>query len=348
MIDFIIVGHGIAGIAFAETALNVKKTVLVFDNSSQTSSKIAAGIFNPIILKRFTVVANAQKQLELAHHFYSGLQLKLDAEFVHKVPVFRKFFSTEEQNNWFIAQDKPKLAPFLADSISYNNYKSIDAPFGFGRVLQTGYVDSCNLISQHARYLDTIDACRQETFDYNAIILKDNFVEYKGIKARHIVFAEGFGVHANPYFMYLPVDGTKGEVLTIKAVNLDLNVILNASLYIVPLGNDLFKVGATYEWDDKSQLPTNKGKEELLEKLNDILSCDFEVVKHEAGVRPTTKDRNPIIGSHPKFKNLHILNGLGTRGIMWAPFLAPMLFNHIENKSVVPREISCDRYDKFL
>jgi hypothetical protein len=28
-----------------------------------------------------------------------------------------------------------------------------------------------------------------------------------------LFFAEGFGMHANPYFKNLPLDGTKGELL---------------------------------------------------------------------------------------------------------------------------------------
>ena len=154
-------------------------------------------------------------------------------------------------------------------------------------------------------------------------------------------------MHFNPYFKHLPLDGTKGEVLLIKAPNLDLNVILNASLYLVPLGKDMYKIGATYEWDDKSQIPTAKGKTELLEKLNEILNCEFEIIDHLAGVRPTVRDRNPLVGSHPNYKNVHILNGLGTRGVMLAPYLAQKLYDCIENGIPIATEIDCNRYDKF-
>jgi hypothetical protein len=42
----------------------------------------------------------------------------------------------------------------------------------------------------------------------------------------------------------LPLDGTKGELFIIaKAQSLD--VIVNTSVFILPLGGDLFKVGAT-------------------------------------------------------------------------------------------------------
>ena len=74
MIDYLIVGSGIAGICFAETALQNNKSILVFDNNSQNSSKIAAGIYNPVILKRFSQVWNATEQLEYLNDFYPKIE----------------------------------------------------------------------------------------------------------------------------------------------------------------------------------------------------------------------------------------------------------------------------------
>ena len=62
MVDYIIVGSGLAGISFAENALLNDKTILVFNNDSQNSSKIAGGLYNPVILKRFSEVWQAQEQ----------------------------------------------------------------------------------------------------------------------------------------------------------------------------------------------------------------------------------------------------------------------------------------------
>lgn len=347
MIDYIIIGKGLAGIAFAEMALQNNKSIVVFDNNSQNSSKIAAGIYNPIILKRFTVVAEAHEQLTLMNSFYSKLQAKLKQKFDFEMPVFRKFFSVEEQNNWFLAHDKPKLSPFLDATLSFNTFINIDSPFGFGKVLQTGYVDTASLIAAYTLFLKSNHFLQDESFDYSALQIHPDYLEYKSIKAKHIVFAEGFGMHFNPFFNHLPLEGTKGEVLLIKALHLDLDVILNSSLYFVPLGNDLYKIGATYEWEDKSQLPTEKGKLKLLEKLKEIIICDFEVVAHLAGVRPTVRDRNPLVGSHPEHQNIHILNGLGTRGVMLAPFLADKLYNLIDKNIALPQDIDCNRFDKF-
>lgn len=342
--DYIIVGSGLAGIAFAETLLQHNKSFIVFDNKSQNSSSIAGGLYNPVILKRFSEVWNAKHQLELANSFYASIEKKLSCKVDYKIPIYRKFFSVEEQNNWFNASDKPNLYPFLSTTIVSKKYKGIDSPFGYGEVLQTGYVDTILLLTYYHNYLKSLELFDSTTFDYTQLQLFDDHIEYQNNKAKHIVFAEGFGMHSNPYFNYLPLDGTKGELFIIRAADLDLDVIINTSVFILPLGDNLYKVGATYNWEDKTNTPTAEGKQELIDKITEILNCDFEIVEHFAGVRPTVKDRRPLLGTHPKYINLHILNGLGTRGVMLAPSMAKDLYDFIENGKPLDKSVNIKRY----
>ena len=343
-VDYIIVGCGLAGIAFAETCLQNNKTIFVIDNQSQTSSTVAAGIYNPVILKRFSGLEDAQLQIDLLTVFYKSIEDKLGIQFDFKMPILRKFFSIEEQNNWFLASDKPELSDFLSLELIKNKFSGIDSPFDFGSVLQTGFVDTQLLLNNYRAYLLRNDLFTQITFDYNQLIFESENVFYNDIKAKQIVFAEGFGMHSNPFFNNLPLDGTKGEILVIKAPKLDLNAILNTSLYILPLGNNFFKVGATYNWSDKTNVPTEDGKQELLDRLYEILNCDFEIISHFAGVRPTVKDRKALIGTHYIHKNMHILNGMGTRGVMLAPYLSKILLDNIENGTAIDLSINIRRF----
>ena len=321
-VDYLIVGSGLAGISFAEIALQNNKSILVLDNNSQNSSKIAGGLYNPVILKRFSAVGQAEEHLHIMHDFFSDLEKKLNAKVDFKTPILRKFFSVEEQNNWFAASDKVNLAPFLSTQLVSKKYNSIDSPFGYGEVLQTGYIDTALLLTRYKEYLMHHNLFSEESFDYS--LLKDvtNGIHYKDIQAKHIIFAEGFGMHSNPYFKHLPLDGTKGELFIISAPLLDLDVIVNASVFILPLGDGLFKIGATYDWNSKTDIPSEEGKKELVEKIKEVINCDFEIVSHFAGVRPTVKDRRPLIGTHPNYNSIHILNGLGTRGVMLGPAMA--------------------------
>ncbi|UFH47738.1 FAD-binding oxidoreductase [Flavobacterium galactosidilyticum] len=346
MIDYLIVGSGLAGISFSEVALQNGKSILVLDNDSQNSSKIAGGLYNPVILKRFSEVWKAKEQLDVMADFYPAIEKKINCKVDFKSPILRKFFSVEEQNNWFAASDKIALAPFLSSQIISKKYPSIDSPFGYGEVLQTGYVDTALLLNKYREYLKKINLFQGESFDYEALQFEANAIRYKDVQVKHIVFAEGFGMHANPYFQDLPLDGTKGELFIIKAPELDLDVIVNTSVFILPLGNDLFKVGATYNWKDKTDLPTEEGKAELVDRIKEIINCDFEIISHFAGVRPTVKDRRPLVGTHHEHLNIHILNGLGTRGVMLGPAMAKALFDYIEFQIPLDPVIDIKRCNK--
>ncbi|EIA09180.1 NAD(P)/FAD-dependent oxidoreductase [Flavobacterium frigoris] len=344
MIDYLIIGSGLAGIAFSEIALKNEKSIFVMDNSSQNSSKVAGGLYNPVILKRFSEVWKAQEQLVLMDSFYADLEGKLSVKVDFKKPILRKFFSIEEQNNWFSASDKIALAPFLSTNLVTNKYSGIESPYNYGEVLQTGYVDTAVLLKEYREYLSKMGLFSDSSFEYGNLECFPEYIRYNDIEAKHIVFAEGFGMHANPYFKELPLDGTKGELFIIKAPQLVLDVIVNTSVFILPLGNDLYKVGATYNWKDKTDLPSEEGKLELIDRIKEIITCDFEIVEHFAGVRPTVKDRRPLVGTHALHRPIHILNGLGTRGVMLGPAMAEALFNYIENDIALDREIDIKRF----
>lgn len=344
MKDFIIVGAGLAGISFAETAFLNNRSFTVISDNSQNSSYVAAGLYNPIVLKRFSLPQDAAIHLDYMLPFYERIQHRLNIKIDYSLPVYRKFASVEEQNNWFQAADKPALEPFLFPEILHKDFSGLPAPFGFGKVLHTGYVDTVVLLRSYKEYLKSLDCFEEEKFNYSELIIEHDYVSYKGVQARHIIFAEGFGIHSNPYFKYLPLDGTKGELLVIKAPGLNLDVAVNASIFILPVGKDIYKVGATYEWYDKTPTPTQAGKMELIEKLNELITCDYEILDHLAGIRPTVKDRKPLIGTHPEYKRVHLLNGLGTRGVMLGPSMANELYYSIISGEPVRREVGLQRF----
>ncbi|CAM4143368.1 MULTISPECIES: NAD(P)/FAD-dependent oxidoreductase [Flavobacterium] len=346
MIDYLIVGSGIAGICFSEFALNKGKKIVVFENYSQPSSKIAGGLYNPVVLKRFSEVWKAKEQLELALPFYAKIENKLGIKFDYKIPIYRKLASVEEQNNWFQAADKVNLSDFLSTNIIPNRYSSVNSSFGFGEVFHTGYLDVKCLVDAYEVFLKENNLIKNELFDYDKIEFFDDYILYNNYKVKSIIFAEGFGLHANPFFNELPLDGTKGELLVIKSKDLKVDVTIKSSVFILPIGDDKYKVGATYDWSDKTNQPTEAGRNELIEKLEEVINCEYEIIEHFGGVRPTVKDRRPLVGTHHQYANLHVLNGLGTRGVMLAPFLANQLFDFIENGTPLDKEIDIKRIYK--
>lgn len=343
MVDYILVGLGLAGIAFCEKLEAHKKLFVVFDAGKKASSSVAGGMYNPVILKRFTPAWNAGDQIKRIDPFYGNLESKLGVKLDYKQSIHRIFHSVEEQNLWFEASDKPSLEPFLSQNIHTNTNKSLIAPFGFAEVLHSGRIDTALLLEKYRGYLLKQEKLIESSFEHHKLQVSDT-LEYGSFKAKHIVFAEGFGMKHNPFFKNLPLVGNKGELLTIHAPELKLNNIVKSSVFIIPLEEDIYRVGATYNWKDKTPKATKEAREELLNKLDKIVACPYEVMEQDAGIRPTVTDRKPLVGRHPVYENFYILNGLGTHGVMIAPYVAEQLYHYIENGSVLDEEIDIKRF----
>jgi len=343
-VDYIIVGIGIAGISFCEQLRANGKTFLVYDDASQQSSTVAGGLYNPVVLKRFTSVWKSTEQLDIALLLYANIEQRLKIKLDYKIPIYRKFASLEEQNDWFAASDKPLLSRYLSTEIIKNDNDALEASFGFGKVLETGRIDVNTMIKAYKADLLYNGLLFNSSFNYDDLRIQNNVVNYKNITAKHIVFSEGSGIRQNPYFNYLPLNPAKGELLTIYAPDLKINFILKAGVFLIPLSQDLYIVGATYEWNDLNHDITEKAKVELLEKLKKLINCSFKIVNQVAGIRPTVKDRRPLAGKHQEYKNVFVLNGLGTRGVMIGPYVAKQLYDFIEHKKPVEQEIDIRRF----
>lgn len=343
-VDYIVVGIGLAGISFCEQLKANGKTFVVFDNASQLSSTVAGGLYNPVVLKRFTAVWKCEEQLAQALPMYEQLESELHIKLDYKLPVYRKFASLEEQNDWFTSSDKPVLSQYLSSQIVKNTNNFVEAPFGFGEVLESGRIDVKTLIYAYKKQLQENNQLVENRFDYSQLTSIEKGIKYNNFEAKHIVFAEGFGIKDNPYFNNLPLNPAKGELLIIHAPELKIDYVLKAGAFLIPLGDDHYIVGATYEWKDLTNQPTNEAKEALLEKLQKIITCPFTIVNQVAGVRPTVKDRRPLAGRHSEYKNMYVLNGLGTRGVMIGPYVASQLYNFIEKEIPLEAEIDIKRF----
>ena len=212
----------------------------------------------------------------------------------------------------------------------------IKAPFGVGRVKSLGNIDTAKFLASSKAY-----------FIQKGIAFIDADFDYQVSKEVDYIFCEGVGIKNNPYFNYLPMKPTHGDILTIKSTDLKLEEVVNKNMFILPLGDDIYKVGATYNWELQEAVPTESGKDELIEKLKSFTSFSFEIVKHEAGIRPTVSDRRPLIGVHPEHNNLYVFNGLGTKGVMIAPYYSKQLSDFINEKVSLNEAVDIKRHEKY-
>lgn len=154
-VDYLIVGFGLAGMSFAEQLRKNNKSFVVISSLKESSSLVAGGMYNPVILKRFTLAWLADQHLEIAIPFYQEIEHYLNTPFLIPMPIHRIFNNIEEQNNWQIASDKPTLNPYLKSKLVNNTNECIDANYKFGEVAKSGRLNVGKLLKS---YLKTLTA----------------------------------------------------------------------------------------------------------------------------------------------------------------------------------------------
>jgi glycine oxidase len=344
--DIIIVGSGIAGCSLAWQWLLNGKSILMISDTKKGSSSVAAGVYNPIILKRFTSVWKAGEQLDVVNDFYPVIEAKLSLKFLHPIHILRRFHDEKEIKTWLKKSSKDDLKNFMVSNVSEYNNESIDAPFGYGQVSGTGWLDTIGFMNGTINCLKHCSLYLHEQFDYESLNHFEDHITYKNHHANKIIFAEGYKMLKNPYFKFLPMLGNKGEVLTIKVPGLKLDYIIKSSVFLMPYIDDLFWVGATYSRDDLSDLPTDSSKEFLTSRLERFLKVPYQIVDHKHGIRPTSIDRRPFVGSHSEFKNFMVFNGMGSRAVLISPWAAKQLYDSIYNEATLDPEMDIKRFDK--
>jgi len=351
-VDVIVVGQGIAGTVLTRTLLQNNFRVLVLDDKHRdAASMVAAGLYNPVVFRRLTKSWQAEKLLPVMEAFYRDLEHLLNVPLLHEVPIARILNSLEERNTWEIKSGGVGVGAFLGPTRDAEEWP-VAAPHGLGLVQKAGYLSVVSLLKEYRLWLQEKGFLIESTWNFDDFdVLKEGVTLKIGEEvwqAERIIFCEGFKTLNNPFFNWLPMVPSKGDLLTIKAKGLPQDCIINAGIFLLPLGNDHFRVGSTFEWKDLSSSPSEKGKDELVQKLEKLLQVPFEVMEQRAGVRPTVKDRRPLIGWHPQQSRVGIFNGMGTKGVMLAPYFARQFVQSLNGNSPIDREVDIVRFSKLF
>jgi glycine/D-amino acid oxidase-like deaminating enzyme len=344
--DYLIVGQGIGGTALAWHLHDLGKKILIIgDSSLPSSSKVAAGIFNPLTGKKLVKTWLADDLFPYAKTFYTSLEQRLDARFVHEASIYRPFRSIEEQNNYLAQTADPGIAPYISskpDPARELHY--VRADFGGLEVVQSGWIDLPLLLEKSREYFNDAGFYREALFNVEDLQVGSNSVTWQGSTFGMVIFSQGFMALENHFFNWLPFAPVKGQILEIATEDILKPYIINQGIFTLPLSENRMKVGATYSWDPLDWEATQAATDELEAKLKGLLKVPYKLTGATAGIRPSVKDRRPLIGIHPEFANVGIFNGLGTKGVTLAPFFAGQFAGYIINGKELNPLVNIKRY----
>lgn len=338
--NLLIVGAGLAGQSLAIHCQRAGLHVTLVDNGVNHSSRIAAGLINPLVFRRMTKSWRVDEFIPYLKEFYNSVEAESGQSFFHDLTIRRMFSNQHERELWLDKQEREEFQNYMARTTSEDdNYDKVINNFGSGRVKNAAWVDTATFLDEGRQLIGREGVILNEEFHYNDL----DHLTYKGVTYSDVIFCEGYLGKRNPWFGDLPLNQTKGDTLDIRSAHIPQDESVNRKCFVLPKGDHLFKVGSTYEWNNDDPTPNEKGKKEILEKLSYLTNEELEVVEHAAGVRPTTYDRRPLMGAHPEHPHYHIFNGLGTKGYMIAPLMAKEYTEYLLGRAPLHKEVNISR-----
>ena len=147
-LDYLIVGQGLAGTFLAFQLLFAKKRFLVVDEGFENSaSYIAAGIINPIVLKRLTITWRAEEFLQYNPSFYKRIESFLGSEYFYEKPLEKLISSSEEEQFWEHRYENSPLSDFIEKDLKNSDKSAYPTQnFKVGSVKQTSWLDIGRLL----------------------------------------------------------------------------------------------------------------------------------------------------------------------------------------------------------
>lgn len=345
-VDFIIVGQGLAGTLLAHFLHQKGQQLLVVDpGQANTASRVAAGIINPITGRRYVKSWRIDDLVLFAKKAYRELETLLGIPLFQPRNVLRALHTPTELNHWMSRLGDPGYEKFMLPVADPGIWTSLINPvYAFGEVTQGGQVNLNALLSHFRTWLQNHHHLEEDLFDYEELDRSNNLLKYRTWTARAIIFCEGYQAKHNPFFGNLPYEGAKGEVLHISLPGPQPDKLLRHHFFLVPQEDGTYWAGSNYIWRYENELPTQESKKWLITQLEKILAVPYEILEHKAAVRPTVKDRRPLLGVHPDFSNVFIFNGLGTKGASQGPYFAHQMANYLLDRAPLDPEVDIRRF----
>ncbi len=348
-LPILIVGQGLAGSTLAIRLQEKEIPFYIIDsNNPNSASRVAAGVWNPVVLKRFVPVWMADEMLTAAKEFYPSCEAELDEKFFFPCPLHKLISNEEEKEQCARQFEKENLHRFGELAFDETPEPGVQAYSGSFKVKEAGHLEVPVFLDAWKQRWMQEGCYSQEVFSYADLQHSNGKWNYQGKEFRNVIFAEGAGAAGNPFLKGLKFRNTKGEIMKIHLPAVKASVIWNKQLFVLPLGSQEYKVGATYSWKELDTEPSEAARQELMEKLNQIADTrDHQIVERRAGVRPTMPDRRPVMGEIPGQSGAYVFNGLGSRGVLMAPYLSKCLAAEILGDETIPEEARLRRFKAF-
>lgn len=360
--EFTILGAGLAGLMVADELISRNKRVALIDINQLGSGASFAPLvlINPATGRRAKMAWKAKECIDAATEILERVSDQFNSEYSIKNGVLRPALIKKMGKDFKKAPEKydwpsSNWIKWISKKNLEENHPYLSGTFG-GLYISEGYTINSRLFLDDL-YKQLVQNGLISLFKQSYSINTDENGTHQillesgeCIQTEHIIFAIGAGISKVDEWSYLPLKRVKGQTLTVDFDNsLPLTHSISSMGYFAfdPNKPNKLVIGSTYEHNFDHVKPDIKGKETLLKKLDKTLpgfSSSIKKMSQWSGVRVTTQDHQPIIGTHYSQKHMHIITGLGSKGMIYSKYLSKELCDSIlDHKSISP-EVNADRF----
>jgi len=343
-VDYLIIGQGLAGSLLGWELMQRGCKIMLVDNQLENASQVAAGLINPVTGMRLVKSEDVDYLLPHALQSYQALGEFFQQDFYIKKPLLRVIRQEKEVAKYQQRLTDPNYTNFLSPKLQ-EAPNALIAPRGIIQQQQTGYLSTTRLLSQLKAFFQAQGCYQAQQFDYAQLSFDAESVSWQTIRAKKVIFCEGYQAINNPWFNYLPFQLAKGEILSLSTEETLIPEMLNYGRWFIPLTEHQFRIGASFENKQLNTQINHEVKEDLLAALFQIYPSlqSAKLEAHQANIRPTTLDKAPFIGLHPKQPQLAIFNGFGSKGSLQIPFYSAHFAEHLLHNMPLKPQVAIDR-----
>jgi glycine oxidase len=345
MDSVLIIGQGIAGSVLSLSLHIAGIPFVVVDDGHKTSSSIvAAGLYNAMAYKRGNLAWRAHELFDGCETFYQKWEKEFKVKFLHRDGLHRRIHYAEEYNNWTARMADKNLAPFIDKLVSSDLFSdSFDLPQGLCKV-RGGWLDVPLFLETTKDFLTERASYLEAKIDLSKLESREGKWNWNGRLFSKVILCTGYrSAYDDRFFSGLPFSLAKGHTLILKVPGAELDEVINANVFVIPLGDDLYRIGSTFSWVNLNEEVEEKEVEKLEKEFQRLCSLPYEIIEKMAGVRPTVQDQKPLIGESKENRGVWHFGGFGSRAVLYCPVLAESFIERLEKRSPEDTETSVDR-----
>jgi glycine/D-amino acid oxidase-like deaminating enzyme len=340
MPPILIIGQGLAGTALAWHCYWRRIDFLIVDaDEAVTSSKVAAGMVTPITGLRLNLSWKFDECYGVMIDFYHKVESSLNKKYYFSKKVVTLFRDAKQQKRWG-TKAKSYESYWLEKSTEIDFPAAIEVPWGCVEQKFGGYLDTRGYLEDSRVFFEKKGLWRRAIIEEEELREKMGGVVWNGMLFSAAVVCVGWMMEKWKGFDDLIFNSAKGSILSWNQSAVDWqNTIWSCGLWVLPTAEGGLRAGATYEFEWKETDTYDENKVQLLRDGLKKLGVVEEADKIDTAIRPVLDEGEAVIGALPRMPWLHAINGLGSKGVLRAPWLTQHWLEYFINEIKLDEEV---------